>query len=358
MPQLSVLALTRYGTRAAGTRYRFAQYEPHLRAAGIDLTVSPLLDNDYLSHRLVSGAFDRASAARGYLRRIRALMGARRFDLLWVHLELMPFLPAWFEELLSLFRIPYVYDFDDAWFHSYDRHRSRVVRRLLGNKIADVIGSASAVTAGSPYLYEYAARFSQCVYRVPTVVDMERYRPSRSPSSTSERLRVGWIGSPSSSQYLAMLRGPLRRLAECRDVELRTIGAAHIDVIPGVPLDARAWSEETELEDLGACDVGVMPLTSDPWSRGKCSFKLIQYMALGLPVVASPVGMNTEVVTPEVGFLPRSENEWLEALETIAAEPQMRARMGKAGRDRAEEAYSLQALAPHVVSILRRAAEG
>lgn len=348
-----LLVLSKYGSLAASPRYRFQQFEPGLRALGIELCFSPLLDNDYLADRLTNERVRPGAVVRGLFRRARDLLAATTFDALWLHCELVPYAPPLVEQLLASRGIPYVYDFDDAIFHGYDQHPALPVRWLLGHKVANIIRGAAAVTAGSPYLEAYARRFNPVVHAVPTVVDVARY-PVRTVESHRE-LRVGWIGSPSSSAYLELLRRPLTELARRVPVRLIAIGSRSLEM-EGVAVEVRPWSEATELPDLLTCDVGVMPLPDEPWARGKCAFKLIQYMACGLPVVASPVGMNAEVVAPDCGFLPSNDRAWTEALKTLYERPELRAEMGEAGRRRAEERYSLKSVLPRVAKILEAAA--
>jgi murein biosynthesis integral membrane protein MurJ len=172
--------------------------------------------------------------------------------------------------------------------------------------------------------------------------------------------RIVWIGSPTTAQYLQLLRLPLQALARTQAFVLRVVGSGEDEVdMPGVQVEVVAWSEATEVSSIGACDVGIMPLQDSPWERGKCGYKLIQYMACGLPVVASDVGVNPEIVQQGVnGFLARSHDDWLLALQQLLSDPSLRERMGQAGRQRVEQRYCLQRTGPRVVNWLRQAAEG
>lgn len=351
---MRILALTKYGTLAAGTRQRFLQYAPALADAGIELEVMPLLDNDYLAPRL-SGRGSRSvlPQLRAYGRRLGQLLTRRDHDVLWVHLELFPYLPGIFERLAALGGKPIVYDHDDAIFHQYDAHPRAAVRRLLGGKLERLLRRAAAATCGNPYLQEYAARFCPNSIVLPTVVDANLYTPAPSRPDAGPPM-VGWIGSPSTWPYVRPLLPVLTRLARDGAIRFRAIGAGERAVVDGPGLAFLPWREEEEVARVRAMDIGIMPVPDDAWARGKSGYKLIQYMACGVPTVASPVGVNSEIVSDGVtGRLASSETQWEAALTALAGDPALRARMGAAGRERFERRYSLQVNAPRLVALMR-----
>ena len=279
--------------------------------------------------------------------------------MIWIEKELLPFLPATFEHWLLRGRA-YVLDFDDALFHNYDLSRSAFIRRLLGRKIDRLMAGARLVTVGNSYLEARAvAAGAARVERLPSAIDLNRY-PATIGKDASEanggKLVVVWIGSPATVHYLDIVQGPLRWLAARVPMQLRVIGASAPDW-PGVPALSVAWTADTEAGQIAAGDVGIMPLHDRPWERGKCGYKLIQYMACGLPVVASPVGMNVDIVSVgSDGFLAASSDEWEETLAQLALDPKLREAMGRRGRTKVESQYSLQVVAPRLVTLLREAA--
>lgn len=339
---------------AASPRYRFESYRQYLKTQGIELHISPLFDDDYLRDRLTNERAPPLAVARGVARRLYALARATRWDLVWLHYELFPYLPARLEELLGTGRLRYVLDIDDAIFHVYDQHRSSLVRGALGQKISRVMRRAVGITAGSPYLVDFARQHNQRVHFVPTVVDLDRY-PTHPQVREAGPVRVGWIGSPSTTRYLETLAEPLRSLSARRPMELVTVGARPFSM-PGVNVSSLAWSEANEVRDLATFDLGVMPLVDEPFARGKCAFKLIQYMATHLPVVATPIGMNRSVVDKSCGFLCETPNQWVRAMATLAEDPKLRRSMGASGRAQVKKHYSLQAVAPRVRDALLEAA--
>ena len=348
---MRLLILPRYSPLGASSRLRMYQYLPALRAAGIELQVSPLLDDDYL-HGLYSGRTPLAPVLRGYGRRWRALREVRDFDVVWVEKEAWPWLPLWLERWLLNGPARLVLDYDDAVFHRYDRHRNPLVRRVLGHKLDRLMQRADLVTAGNDYLAG-RARSAGCrnVQWLPTVIDLERY-PAATAREPGGPVVVGWIGSPSTAGYLQAAGYALAPLQAAGLIQCVAIGARP-EQVQGTPFQSRPWQEHTEVAQLQGFDIGIMPLPDAPWERGKCGYKLIQYMACGLPVVASPVGVNTTIVRPdENGWLADTPEQWAAAIRRLAEDSVLRRRMGAAGRRQVEDTYSLQAQAGRLIGML------
>ena len=355
---MRILFLTRYGRLGASSRQRCVLYMDALAAAGVESRVSPFFGDDYVRRLYSGGAASIVTVLRAYASRLCALLRIRGYDLLWLEKEALPWVPAWLE--LSFFKAAgakIVVDYDDALFHAYDQHRNWLIRKLLGSKIDRIMASADLVCVGNSYIGHRAkAAGANKIAELPTVVDLRLY-PVRcsGPSSEKRPFTLGWIGSPVTSSYLDLLRPALAELERRLQFRFVLIGAAP-DALADFPVERVTWSAETEAAELACCDVGVMPLPDLPWERGKCGYKLIQYMASSLPVIASPVGVNCDIVVPgETGFLAKSPAEWVSSLLRLAQDPALRHRMGAAGRQRAEERYSLAATAPRFVDLLRRA---
>jgi glycosyltransferase involved in cell wall biosynthesis len=348
-----VLFLPRHDTLAASCRHRVMQYVPYLRELGFECTISPFFSNRYVELLVKEGRKSRLEVARGAVRRVMALLSAGRQDLLVIQAELFPYFPPLVERLLHGARIPYVLDFDDAFFHAYDQHESRSVRWQLRDKIADLIRGARLNMAGSPYLAEYARQCGGRVAVVPTVVDLNRY-PRAQPIQRDPQFSIGWMGTPSTTPHLLSIAGELRAFCETRNARVIAVGARPFD-FPGLPVQWAEWSEETEVQQLSRFDVGIMPLPDTPWTRGKCGFKLIQSMACWTPVVASAVGANCHIVEHGIsGFLARP-GEWTSALTALCDDVELRRRIGREARRAAEEKYSLQVWAPRLAAVLSEA---
>lgn len=347
--------LTKYTRAGASSRYRTFQYLPALQAAGLECAVSPLFDDAYLAHRYTHGRAALVHVLVAFARRLYAVLTVPRGAVVVVEYELLPFFPALLERWLAWRGCRLVVDYDDALFHQYDQHRNPWVRRLLGGKIATVMRLADTVVAGNAYLASYARRAgARRVEVIPTVIDLARY-PATPPESNADVFTIGWIGSPSTARYLRDIAPALAEVCKDGRARVRLIGSGPVD-LPGVPLEVLPWREDTEVNEMRRFDVGIMPLPDEPWARGKCGFKLIQYMACGLPVVASPVGVNTEIVAPGVnGLLASTIDDWVQAMEALRADVEMQRRLGAAGRKRVEERYCLAVTAEKVVGVIRGA---
>ena len=349
--------LSRYGRLGASSRMRFYQYLPWLEAAGISITAAPLFSDGYVQG-LQQNTKNLFEAMRAYAGRVQTLLSSRRFDLLWIEKEALPWLPAWFEKTLLSGAVPYVLDYDDAVFHYYDQHRNSVVRALLAGKHPALIQRAALVVAGNAYLTEFArAAGARRVELVPTVIDLERY-----PLAAINSLKidgppcVGWIGQRATAAFLAPYAPLFKRLSADRRARFAAIGIDAQSL--GLPMESIVWSEKTEAASISSFDIGIMPLVDEPFERGKCGYKLIQYMACSLPLVASPVGVNRQIVEHGVnGFLAETPEQWEQALRTLLADAGLRQHMGRAGRLKVEQQYCIQATAPTLLLLLLDAAK-
>ncbi|WGT51480.1 glycosyltransferase family 4 protein [Thioclava nitratireducens] len=351
---IRVVALSRYGRLGASSRLRMMQFAPALKAAGVELAVLPFFDDLYLQ-KTYAGESKRAQSVLAFLRRFRTSKALRDSDLIWVEKEALPWLPWIIENAVLPSHVPIVSDYDDAIFHNYDIHPSSVVRRLMGAKIDRVMARSSLVAAGNRYLADRAEKAgASTVEIVPTVVDTTVYSTRTENSEAKMSVSVGWIGTPSTwAAYMEPMMPMLQESIARVSSRLRVVGAGEAaSRHPNV--DNLAWSEEEEVSEIQKMAIGIMPLTDTPWARGKCGYKLIQYMACGLPVIASPVGVNSEIVEHGVnGFLASNEVEWRQALDVLLTDPGLRARMGAAGRKKVEDQYSLQVWGPRVAQMLR-----
>ena len=351
---MRVLALPRYSSLGSSSRIRFYQYGPYLKSHGIDLQIIPLLGDDYIRALYFMKKQPVFSIALGYLNRLAAYLKAGSFDLLWIEKELFPWLPAWSEELLNRRGIPYVVDYDDAVYYRYNLHSDPLIRAVLGKSIANAMHHAATVVVGNDYLADYA-RLAEAprIEVLPTVVDLDRYPLYE---QKDKQFRIGWIGSPITAPYLGLVREALAEVCRQTSACIVLIGAGDRDPLPGLEKENIPWDEAGEVANIQSCDVGIMPLPDEPFTRGKCGYKLVQYMAAGLPVVASPVGINSQIIDQgKTGFLASNTAEWIQALVTLYHDAEMRSSMGKAGRRKAEQEYSLQITAPRLLDILTRA---
>lgn len=354
---MKVLLSSRYARLGASSRLRSYQYLPFLQKQGIDVEVAPLLDDNYIKDLYSGKGRRKIGILRAYLRRAERLIGARHFDLIWIEKELFPFLPAWGEAMLAALGVPYVVDYDDAIFHNYDLHLNRLVRFCLGTKIDQVMKRAAVVVVGNEYLGDRARRAgAKRVEYLPTVVDLERYQVSLKPREAP--FTIGWIGSPATAGYIQLVQPALSEVCKNGKARVVLVGSGPVE-LEDVPVEVRPWTEDSEVAAVQSFDVGIMPLPDEPWERGKCGYKLIQYMACGRPVIASPVGVNRQIVEHGVnGFLASATADWVTALNELRDNPPLREAMGRAGRSKVEKQYCVQVTAPRLAELLRSAARG
>jgi len=350
---MKILFLTKYGKLGASSRYRTYQYLPFLEKEGIHCDTSSLFTDEYLAARYRKGTPPIIPVLKGFLKRLRLAFQLKKYDLVVIEKELLPYMPLYLEQWLLNKARAYTLDFDDALFHIYDQHRRDIVRRMLGGKYAQLLSGASLITAGNSYIAGYAGQYAKQVEILPTVIDITKYPIT---SESKGIFTIGWIGTPNTQKYLQLIAAPLRRFFEQRKGRFLAIGASTSLRLDGVPLEIAPWSEDNETRLLQSIYVGIMPLPDLPLERGKSGLKLLQYMACSRPVIASPVGLNVDLVSNEVGYLADSDDAWLSSLQTIADDPALRSKMGEKGRRLVEDKYSLSQWAPRYTGMLREAA--
>ena len=351
---MKLLVLPRYGRLGASSRMRQMQYFARLKAAGFELTVSVLFDDEYVAG-LQRASVRLGDVVRAYAQRLSVLFDSRSFDLVWIEKDALPWLPAWFEQALILSRVPYVLDYDDAVFHHYNLHGNPLVKFMLGGKHEAMMRGAALVVAGNPYLADFARKAgARRIEIIPTVIDLDRYPLALQMRSSQPEVLpcIGWIGQRSTAHFLAPYKQLFERLASTGQAHFSAIGIDALSL--GLPMESIRWTEQSEVASISSFDIGIMPLVDEPFERGKCGYKLFQYMACGLPVVASPVGVNRQIVESGVnGFLAETPEQWEQALLTLLGDAELRWRMGQAGRRKVEQQYCLQVTWPRLDEMLR-----
>ena len=346
---MKVLCLTKYDRLGASSRLRFYQYFSFFKDSGIQVTILPLLNDRYIN-ALYKGRLAWGSVLSGYLRRLISFAVLYKYEVVWLEKEFFPWLPIWIELGLLPGKVKLVIDYDDAIFHQYDQHPFLIVRWLLGRKIDSVMKRADLVIVGNKYLANRAKLAGACRIEIlPTVVDIVKYKTDF--SEPKKKVVIGWIGSPATAHYLKLIEPSIRKIKKIRDVEFRAIGA-NPEQLSDIPLKVIQWTEQTEIIEIQKFDIGIMPLPDKLFERGKCGYKLIQYMACGKPVVASPVSANKEIVRNGVdGYWASSLSEWEASLILLIDNLEKRREMGMAGRNRVEEFYSIQKAAPRMIKL-------
>jgi glycosyltransferase involved in cell wall biosynthesis len=381
--RIRVLALSPIPEEGAGCRFRIAQFIPYLESVGIDVTLRSLFTPEFFRLVYKPGHYLQKAATFAALsmRRLGSLRDLARFDVIFIYREMFPIGPALIERLIAARRRPpIVFDFDDAIFLPSVSDANRLILALKRpQKVAAIIRSSNHVITGNEYLAQYARRFNAAVTTIPTSVDTDLFVPSHTGDPERVALHgpervalhepsgngaaparepiVGWIGSPTTGAYIRSLSNVLRRVRERHPFVLRVSGVGEPFAIPGVRIDDDPWALTREVQLFNTCDVGVYPLADDEWSKGKCGFKAIEFMACGVPVVAAAVGVNREIIEDGVnGFLAAGEDEWVEKLGRLLSDTALRRRFAEAGRRTIQERYSVQVNARKLAATLRAVA--
>ena len=351
---MRVLFLPRYTRLGASSRIRAYQYFPYLAENGVAVEVLPLVGDNYLAQLYDGQGKQWGQIARAYWQRVRYLMAKLDFDVLWIQKELLPNLPAWFEKFLLRHKIPYILDYDDATFLNYIASQP-LKRALLGQKIDKLMRGAPLVIAGNAYLGNYAKQVgAPRVEYLPSAVDATHY--PQQAEFKNEIFTIGWIGTPTTTKYVFDIQSVLAKFCEKYPTKITLVGATHLD-FGQLPVEFVEWSEETEAQIIAGFDVGIMPLADTNWEHGKCGYKLLQYMACGVPTIASNIGINRTIIEHEItGFLANIPAEWLTALTALYEKPEKRRAMGQAGRSKLRNEFELQVTAPRLLTLLQEVA--
>lgn len=341
-----------------GQRFRIEQWEPILSQSGVEITYAPFESPDLNTVLYQRGhTLSKVGAViRSVSRRRAELKLIEGFDLIYLFREAALLGPPWFERKVAASGVPIVFDFDDAIFIAYKSPSNGYLSYLkFPQKTAEICRLSTHIMAGNQYLADYAVKENTNVTVVPTTIDTGKYLPV-DKISEPETITIGWSGSYSTIQHLDTIREILQELAKTEKFRLRVIGTPTYD-LPGVDVESMPWRAASEVADLSPIDIGLMPLPDDRWTKGKCGFKALQYMGLGIPCIISPVGVNSTIVTDgENGFLADSKDDWLEKIKLLLHSPDLRRKLGHAGRETVEREYSATAVVPTVLEIFRNAA--
>jgi len=348
---------------------RVWQYLPAFHKLGVQTTVLPFVSGRYFRRHYQAGASaGKVARLLGFqLRRGADALRARHYDVVVVQREAAVFGPPVFERFIArrLAR-PLVFDFDDAISRVSPKYgwKAPIVGLFkCPGKTANLLELARAVVAGNRELETYAAQFNRDVTLIPTVVDHERTkpRPEIEANFADRPLVLGWMGTHSTRPYIEGLLPVLRELDDRLKasggpkIVVRVIGAGRPLHDAQLAIENREWRLKDELEELRNFDIGLYPLPDDDWARGKSGFKAVQNMAVAVPTVASPVGATADILTPGVtGFLPRTNQEWIDRLEQLALDRNLRREMGRAGRRQVEDWYCVEKQAPRWREVLER----
>lgn len=362
---LKVLAICPFPAAFPSTRYRLLQYIEPLRKLGVELEYRPFLNDEehqryFNNPRLLSRL---STIVMPIIRRFGDIVRAAKADVVFIQREAVPFGPGFFEFLCrAVGRTPIILDIDDAVYIPYTSGRYGKVGSFLKfyGKSDRLIRSASTVVCGGQFLADHVESKGGRAVVIPTIVDKDIFKPSEKRSDIPV---VGWIGTPSSYRYLRSILPAIARVAQDHPLIFRLRGTGEDQIeIDNVVIDNAPWKAETEVDDFRSLDIGVYPLVENEdqsleFIQGKSGFKAIQYLALGIPYVVSPLGVTSSIgVAGETHFEARTTDEWAQKLGQLLGDVSRRKQMGERGREHFEENYDLETWAAVLAGVLKDAA--
>lgn len=346
--------------QAPSQRFRFEQYKSYFEQHGFIVEYAPfysekaweiLYQNKHFSQKIIY-------ILLAFLKRFFLLFQLRQYRYLFIHREVAPLGPPVFEYIISkVLRRKFIYDFDDAiWLPNYSKANARFEKLKAYSKVNKIMRWANQISAGNNYLANYAQQYNRNVQVIPTTIDTVNYH-NQTCKHEKKPIVIGWTGSHSTMRYLNFIIPILQRLEEKYVFIFQIIS----DKAPSFELKSLKfinWNKATEIDDLAQIQIGIMPLSADKWANGKCGFKGLQYMALEIPTIMSPVGVNTEIINDGVnGFLANSTEEWLDKISQLIESEGLRKKMGVAGRKTIVEKYSVLANRDKYLELFNRLAE-
>ena len=345
--------------KAPSQRLKYEQYYPYFREAGYEITTSSFIDDDFWAIVYKPGnTFKKIfHTVKAYFRRINDLLTLGKYDIVYVHLWVTPIGPPIFEWLFRKFSKRMIYDIDDLIFLK-PKSKSNPLINLIksGNKSIFLMKHADHVITCTPHLDQFVRQFNNQTTDISSTIKTQVYRP-RTDYSIKGKLTLGWSGSHSTSKYVYLLKDVFLKLKEQLDFRLLVIGDKEFRM-DGIEVNAIPWQEKTEVEDLSKIDIGLYPLPDEEWVLGKSGLKALQYMALGIPTIATAIGANFRVIENGVsGYLVNTPEEWLQSILLLAKDENLRASVGSKAAERVEKFYSINANAPVYLNILNKLIE-
>jgi glycosyltransferase involved in cell wall biosynthesis len=343
--QKKILFLSPYPfDKAPSQRLKYEQYYPYFKDEGFHITTSSFVDEAFWKiiynegNVFLKGLY----TLKGYLRRLKDLITIRKYDIVYIHLWVTPLGAAFFEWLFVLFAKKIIYDIDDLIFLGHTSDANKKSKFLKGKaKVTYLIKKADHVITCTPMLDEFVRKFNSNTTDISSTINTDIYIPKKD-YSIKEKVVLGWSGSHSTSKFLHLLDGILLDLKKEIDFELLVIGDPDFK-LEGIELTAISWNASTEIEELSKIDIGLYPLPDEPWVYGKSGLKALQYMALGIPTIATAIGANFRVITSEEnGLLVKSEEEWKMCILRLVKNETLREKIGKEGRVTVETKFSLK----------------
>ena len=336
-----IIFFTKYQIKSASYRYRFLAFKPSLINNNFLVVDQPLFNDKFFEEKILKGNLNYFYVIYSYILRILYIIFLKKNTLAIVHIELLPFLPNFLETYLKFRKIPFIIDLDDAVYHRFKKKSYIVGNYLITKKFHNMIKLSSAVFCGNNYHLNYFKDFEKKLFYLPTVTDLSIYNNYLNYDKY-EKFTIVWIGTPSTTFYLKMVTNILNKLSSNHNIDIIIIGSRSSEL---TDLNCKFvnWNLSNELEYLAKSHVGIMPLLDTKWEKGKCGFKIIQYMSLKLPVIASPIGVNKEIIKDNInGLLANNEKEWYDKILFLKNNKDFYNKISKEGYKTVEKKFSLQ----------------
>ncbi len=340
---MKILWLATDPRKNPSTRFRALLYMEALKASGMEIIFKSLINANYFAGMHGPGhlLYKIGALIWFWIIRLKDVLLAYRFDAVIVLREVFPLGPSFLERLLLMVNHNVIFDFDDALYMKFEQVNNPLDRFRDFQKTRKLIQGSRITVAGSSGLQAYARQYTTQVELIPTVVDIHDYSPKQHTCAGPEAV-IGWMGTRNNLHYLSLVEEALIILQKKHGCFFRVVCDTDY-VCPGLVVENIRWSESREQELLQSFDIGLMPLPDNDYSRGKCAFKAIHYLAGGIPPVCSPVGENLRVITDgATGYLAKGRDEWLAKIERLIQNPDLRQQMGEQGRKVIEKDYSLE----------------
>ncbi len=335
--------------RSPGQRFRCEHFISYLQENNYEITYSNLLSawDDRYFYSYGNFGIKLFIVVKGFIKRLRDVFRCRDYDAVFIYREAYMLGTTFFERMFRGLKAPIIFDFDDSiWLNDTSPGNQKLKWLKRPSKTADICRIASLVIVGNQYLADYARQYNANVAIIPTTIDTTYHKPLLSTKQPKHNnITIGWTGTSTTLKHFYTILPVLRAIHEKYGNKVMFLVIA--DVEPkntDLPLKFYRWNAPDEIAQLSSIDIGIMPLPDDEWSRGKCGFKGLQYMALEIPTIMSPVGVNTEIIQHgENGFLAKSDDEWIKYLSILIEDETLRKKLGTNGRKRVEEKYSVLA---------------
>ncbi len=350
---MKVLFIVPYPTEGPSNRYRVEQYLPFLKEHGIHYCLRPFITSKFYKilyakgNRLKKTAYFLSSC----INRLTDIIRAANYDIIFIHIEAFPFGPPFFERIFCSMKKPIIFDFEDAIYLSSSDGRNRFKWLKFPQKFYSNIKMSSHIIVCNKYLKGKLYNYNPSITIIPTSINTDKFNV-RNNKDLNNELIIGWIGSHTTLPCLNQIIPALQELSKKYKFILKIVGGGRDFEIPGVKVINEKWLLDKDVENFQSLDIGIYPLPDNEWARAKTPFKTIQYMSVGVPTVASNVGGNMEIIQDGInGFLASTEDEWFKKISLLIENPELRRRVGMAGRKTVEEKYSVNVNAPRYLEI-------